>query len=772
MAPRTLLPASCLLLLMAACGGKEGGGAEDTSGGAGGSGGTEAGGGLTDEDGDGWSVEAGDCDDADPEVFPGQVELCDGDDDNCNEVVDEGHPDSDNDLTADCLDEEECDGIDNNGDGQVDEGLPDTDGDGTLDCFDEEECDGIDNNGDGTADEGFDADADGYSPCAEVSEVGVWDCDDDDASLSPGAAETDGDEVDNDCDHLIDETSWLSGASLVINEIMKNPRWTSDVDGEWIEIYNAGEDPVHISGLMLRSESGEWSYIAADVSAVLAPGGYAVIAASEDSEGVGGEIAGTWQGINLNNEADTIELWAGDVQMDAVSWDVSAGWPDDGGTSMNLDEWYQDSTDNDSADSWCATTEGSGAEDLGTPGLANEACPTIDRDGDGFSLSTGDCDDADPAVSPDAVEVPYDGADNDCDEATLEDDLDEDGFVLADDCDDTDASDFPLELYPDLDLDTYGDASATAALSCTGVIPGLTTDNSDCDDTNASTRPGATEITCDGIDNNCDGADAADVDRDGFDALGCGGDDCNDSSDTIHPYALERTDGVDNDCDSLIDSADTDPQTNLSLSDDSSSTITFSGGFTFPFCGSNWSSAYVISNGRVMFGSADTTYTESVSTFSTQQSIAFFWDDLVPTYGGQVIWVQHTDAVAVHFVNIGEISTRSPVNASVVMMESGRIYIEYGNVGPTDGLMGWSCGGGTTSETDISAAFAALSEGNNGIGSGTEDAIVELFTGSTDPFDLDNYNLMFCVNSGSDLDGDGYTDECGDTDDTDATVHP
>ncbi len=72
----------------------------------------------------------------------------------------------------------------------------------------------------------------------------------------------------------------------------------------------------------------------------------------------------------------------------------------------------------------------------------------IDDDGDGYTEEDGDCDDTDETVSPDAEEVPYDGVDNDCDETTLDDDLDEDGFVNADDCDDSDAS-----INPDAEED-------------------------------------------------------------------------------------------------------------------------------------------------------------------------------------------------------------------------------------------------------------------------------------------------------------------------------
>ena len=101
----------------------------------------------------------------------------------------------------------------------------------------------------------------------------------------------------------------------------------------------------------------------------------------------------------------------------------------------------------------------------------------------------------------------------------------------------------------------------------------------DCDDTNASVNPAASEI-CDGIDNNCDGAtdpsDAADaptwyadLDGDGFGdattaAAACeapsgttaNGLDCDDTNSAIHPDAPEVCDGDDNDCDTLVDDAD------------------------------------------------------------------------------------------------------------------------------------------------------------------------------------------------------------------------
>lgn len=45
---------------------------------------------CSDGDGDGYCAEAGDCDDTNPAVNPGEVEICNGLDDDCNGVIDDG----------------------------------------------------------------------------------------------------------------------------------------------------------------------------------------------------------------------------------------------------------------------------------------------------------------------------------------------------------------------------------------------------------------------------------------------------------------------------------------------------------------------------------------------------------------------------------------------------------------------------------------------------------------------------------------------------------
>ena len=72
----------------------------------------------------------------------------------------------------------------------------------------------------------------------------------------------------------------------------------------------------------------------------------------------------------------------------------------------------------------------------------------------------------------------------------------------------------------------------------------------DCNDANPAINPGAVDILENGVDENCDGADARNLDRDG-DGFPIPID-CNDANAAIHPGALEiRGNQVDENCDNL-----------------------------------------------------------------------------------------------------------------------------------------------------------------------------------------------------------------------------
>ena len=80
-------------------------------------------------------------------------------------------------------------------------------------------------------------------------------------------------------------------------------------------------------------------------------------------------------------------------------------------------------------------------------------CSMLDLDNDGF-ISSEDCDDMNGEVNPGQIEIPYNGLDDDCNEATLDDDLDEDGFDLAEDCDDCNPNINPDAIeIPNNDID-------------------------------------------------------------------------------------------------------------------------------------------------------------------------------------------------------------------------------------------------------------------------------------------------------------------------------
>ena len=128
-------------------------------------------------------------------------------------------------------------------------------------------------------------------------------------------------------------------------------------------------------------------------------------------------------------------------------------------------------------------------------------------------------------------------------------------------------------LYPDADGDHYGDLNSPGDITC--LISGFTIDHSDCDDSNPSVYPGATE-DCNGIDDDCNSVadDAipydtyfADDDNDGFGSASNSIDscdqpvgyitdntDCDDTNSNVYPGAPEILfNGIDDDCDGYID---------------------------------------------------------------------------------------------------------------------------------------------------------------------------------------------------------------------------
>ena len=203
-------------------------------------------------------------------------------------------------------------------------------------------------------------------------------------------------------------------------------------------------------------------------------------------------------------------------------------------------------------------SDGYGVEDEFT---WSETCEDLSQ----HSRTTGDCDDFNSEIHPGAEEL-CDDEDTDCDGQTRDDE----------------STNAPA-WHADADQDGYGNANASTA-ACDPPV-GLIADGSDCNDANAAINPAGQEV-CDlaDADEDCDGfvddgdpsVDPStfnnlflDADQDGYGSTptqACDpdtgysseGGDCDDADATVFPAAPEVCDGVDNNCDSLVDDNDPD----------------------------------------------------------------------------------------------------------------------------------------------------------------------------------------------------------------------
>jgi hypothetical protein len=452
-----------------------------------------------DNDGDGYSEEGGDCDDENPDVNPGEEEVFNGVDDDCDGVTDNGTVGYDDDgdgvteTDGDCDDAdatafpgnpEVCDGVDNDCDGTVDNGTEcyDDDGDGMSetagDCDDTdvtiydrapELADGEDNDCDGTIDEGttaFDDDGDCFcetAPCAGSVDAACTtllgdDCDDGDDTLSPGATEL-CDGVDNDCDRAVDEASAADAAT-----------WYRDAD----------TDTYGSASVTTRACTQPTGYVSSnsdcnDGNALINP------AAAEVCDSV-------------DNDCDTIV--------------------DDGVTTTYYRDFDTDGYGNPSSSTAaCSAPSGYVTNNLD----CNDADATLspltvwylDSDGDSYGLSTstvqqcaqptsytrtaGDCNDSNSSINPGATERCSTAADDDCDGTANE--------VNASGC---------TTYYYDYDGDGYGVSTSQCRCSAGGYY--TATLATDCYDYNSAAYPGASSFFYnvsrgDGsYDYNCDGS--------------------------------------------------------------------------------------------------------------------------------------------------------------------------------------------------------------------------------------------------------------------------
>ncbi len=539
---------------------------------------------FKDGDGDGelaWT----DCDDGDASIYTGASELCDGVDNDCDGRTDETIPtwyhDADGDgygdagtATASCTqpasyvsDDSDCD-----------------DADASLSPAATEACDGVDNDCDGSTDENgasgattwfADADGDSYgNPASTVAACSLpagyvsvsTDCDDTDAGVNPGASEyCDGE--DDDCDGTVDESAAVDASS-----------WYADADGDGFggtaSVTTSCSKPTGFVATSTDCNDGD---------AGVSPG------ASESCDGEDDDCDGTVDdGVASLYAIDADGDGYGDPATVVYGCSLPSGYAGNDDDCNDADATvrpgaseacnYVDDDCDGSVDEGVSLTLYADADSDGYGDDANVsiACALAA----GTSLTGGDCDDADAAVSPGAAEVCNDADDN-C-EGTADEgvpttpwylDADGDGFggltALADcaapagyvgapdDCDDTDAAiGDGFTWYADEDEDGYGDP-LNSRYTC-DADPGYLEDDRDCDDARSDVHPYTLEVPYDGVDQDCDGASDYDADGDGHDAEAYGGDDCEDEDAEAFPGGTDYPyDGIDGDCDGA-DSLDGD----------------------------------------------------------------------------------------------------------------------------------------------------------------------------------------------------------------------
>ncbi len=162
-------------------------------------------------------------------------------------------------------------------------------------------------------------------------------------------------------------------------------------------------------------------------------------------------------------------------------------------------------------------------------------------------------------------------------------------------------------------------------------------------------------------------------------------------------------------CVEPITALPTDPTggTNISLSDDSNSVITFSGGQTVSLYGTSYASAYVGSNGYITFGGGDTDYSETLADHFSMPRISGVFDDLNPSAGGTISWKQDADHVTVTYLNVAEYGTSNSNTFQIEMFFDGTIRLNYLAIAVNDCISGISAGNGLDPdfiESDLSAS--------------------------------------------------------------------
>ena len=358
----------------------------------------------------------------------------------------------------------------------------------------------------------LDLDGDGWA--------GMLDCDDENPALHPGAAEV-CNGIDDDCDGLIDAIDEATDAAWTYDDLdsdgLGDPATAAYgcPDGVRVEVGGDCDDgDADVGGPTLHYADADSDGFGDPDSPVQACAPNPRVSANDDDCNDANPGVGDPEAWYRDADGDGHGVGTATVACDAPGGDWVVGVSDDCDDGDVLvfpgaveqcnarDDNCNGQIDEDVVDlPWWPDLDRDGYGDPGAESVIDCVAP-----GEGWAPNDTDCDDADPDRNPGEVEV-CGGGDENCN-----------GLV---DDDDKVAPASLLSYYPDADGDGYGDETAFPALSCDPPTPDAVDDGTDCDDADPTVHPYALEIPFDGIDQDCDGADAevdpdTDSDSDGL----------------------------------------------------------------------------------------------------------------------------------------------------------------------------------------------------------------------------------------------------------------
>jgi hypothetical protein len=563
----------------------------------------------------GYSAVSTDCNDTSSAINPGATEICDAanTDEDCDSLADNADSSASAATKGTYYRDSDADGYGGTTTGAYCD-LPSGYSTVSTDCNDsaaainpgateicdaantDEDCDSLADNNDSSASAAtkstyyLDSDGDTYGGSVSArycdlptgySAVGT-DCNDASASISPAATEIcDSANTDEDCDGLADNNDTSASTATKTSYYVD-----SDGDG-----YGSTTSAKYCD---LPSGYAALSTDCDDTRATVSPAGTEVCDASNLDE----DCDGKSDDLDSSVTAGTKSTWYRDADTDGygtISTTTAACDQPSGYVTSSTDCNDLAATISPAASEICdaANTDedcDSKVDDADSSVLAStKGSWYTDGDGDGYGVTTavlaacdqptgrvalpGDCNDTSTAYNPAATDVCSDPNDYNCDGSVGYADADADGFAACEECDDNDFSIKPtgIELcdgvdnncdgdvdedsaadaatwYEDVDGDGYGDA-ALSTVACEAPT-GYVASDADCDDSSIAYNPAAPESCDDPNDYNCDGAvEYADADADGFPACT----ECDDTDPAVSPSGVEVCDGIDNNCDGVID---------------------------------------------------------------------------------------------------------------------------------------------------------------------------------------------------------------------------